>query len=265
MRVNQRRSVTSAPVAFSMVELLVVIGIIGILSALLLVGISSAKARVRRIQCANNVRQLGQALQLFVADSHVYPLLVNVGYWKEKYTEHFTSWEAVIENELSKNFPRTNWAEPKGARDCPSAERPSDWPEDRGYVEYGYNGYGLSEINETNTTGLGGHKVELPSFAPPVRESEIAVPSEMMAIGGGFKGGNGVFEDGSTILWRTSTAKEIVGSTKRSSSRHQGKANVVFCDGHVESPTLKLLFETKTDDALVHWNRDHLTHSDNLR
>ena len=40
-------------------------------------------------------------------------------------------------------------------------------------------------------------------------------------------------------------------------TRHQGKANVVFCDGHVESPTLKFLFEDTSDTALARWNRDH--------
>jgi prepilin-type processing-associated H-X9-DG protein len=47
-------------------------------------------------------------------------------------------------------------------------------------------------------------------------------------------------------------------------SRHQGKANVVFCDGHVESPTLKFLFEDTADAALSRWNRDHLPHRDRL-
>ena len=43
-------------------------------------------------------------------------------------------------------------------------------------------------------------------------------------------------------------------------TRHQGKANVVFCDGHVESPTLKFLFEDTSDTALARWNRDHQPH-----
>ena len=42
------------------------------------------------------------------------------------------------------------------------------------------------------------------------------------------------------------------------------KANVVFCDGHVESPTLKFLFEDTSDDALRRWNRDHLPHREKL-
>jgi prepilin-type processing-associated H-X9-DG protein len=48
------------------------------------------------------------------------------------------------------------------------------------------------------------------------------------------------------------------------SSRHQGRANVVFCDGHVESPTLKFLFEDTSDETLSRWNRDHLPHRERL-
>jgi prepilin-type processing-associated H-X9-DG protein len=47
-------------------------------------------------------------------------------------------------------------------------------------------------------------------------------------------------------------------------TRHQGKANVVFCDGHVESPTLQFLFEDTSDAALSRWNRDHLPHREKL-
>ena len=47
-------------------------------------------------------------------------------------------------------------------------------------------------------------------------------------------------------------------------ARHQGKANVVFCDGHVESPTLPFLFADTSDDALSRWNRDHQPHREKL-
>ena len=43
-----------------------------------------------------------------------------------------------------------------------------------------------------------------------------------------------------------------------------GKAKVVFCDGHVESPTLKFLFADTNDNALRRWNHDHQPHRERL-
>jgi prepilin-type processing-associated H-X9-DG protein/prepilin-type N-terminal cleavage/methylation domain-containing protein len=249
--------------AFTLVELLTVIAIIGILAALLLAAIAEAKSRALRIQCVNNVRQLGIGLQAFVTDNNCYPLLIDPGHG---------GWMALLQHtELSTPGNPTNhvsfyrWSG-QGVWKCPTAEKPSNWPTNRAYLSYGYNWYGMSARTDTNSLGLGGHYIfsisHLP--APAVRESEVADPSDMMAIGDGLAGGNGVIQDGAWILWRTYSLTNFLGSTQRSYARHQGRANVVFCDGHVESPTLQFLFADTSGAALVRWNRDHQPHREKL-
>jgi prepilin-type N-terminal cleavage/methylation domain-containing protein/prepilin-type processing-associated H-X9-DG protein len=278
---------------FTLIELLVVIAIIAILASLLLPVLTRAKASAHSIKCANNLRQLGVGLQLYVGDHQFYPESVG------GFDPFQLGWGAGINTYLKQ--PLAFWKStdqypsiydgyrrwPVGSFLCPTDRR--NWGGAGG--SYGYNTIGASISRvfpfqapeaELEPLGLGGRGRKLGNsygFPKPVPESAVVSPSELMAIGDGYVGSS-VKESIDPSRWGVAASSGEF--TREGGSyqgtpgpwdeqrptwrkRHQGRLNAVFCDGHVERLQAQALFLGKEDRDLRIWNIDNQPHRERLR
>jgi len=99
----------------------------------------------------------------------------------------------------------------------------------------------------------------------PCAEAEVRAPASMIGLGDGFfRSADGLVLASSSILYRTPvnlmSLSNAVVFAKNAETRHSGKANIAFCDGHLELRKNKTIFLDDIDTELCHWNKDNQPH-----
>jgi prepilin-type N-terminal cleavage/methylation domain-containing protein/prepilin-type processing-associated H-X9-DG protein len=254
-------------VAFTLVELLTVVAIIGILAGLGVGAVSGTVRRAKDARCQNNLKQLSTALISYVGSHGQYPQRVNPEL-VDGTTNHWL-WPHVLEREMTSDDrwppPRFLNALKQSVWECPSMRTSHPI----GEVGYGYNTWGLSSLLLQEPLGLAG-KVRglnvrgLPEPPRvPVKDGDVSNPSRMLALGDGVLG----WGDSYWMAHDFIRDKTIGGAQNQfpfDVSRHRRRVHAAFADGHVETIPLQTLFSATTDEVLSLWNRDHQPHRDRL-
>jgi prepilin-type N-terminal cleavage/methylation domain-containing protein len=218
--------------AFTLIELLVVVAILGVLIAILLPGLSQARARARRSVCAANLRSLGLAVTMYLenSDGHFFRYYTDIAAATDMYPAPGRVWwfgfepggpgsgtERPLNKSLSPLAPYA--AELSTKMQCP------DFPYDSGYFPK-FNQHAASYGLNVRLAPASGTTASRTSYLQ--RMQDIFVFADGMHFDS-----NPGFNEAHYITYTNPLTL-----SGYAHFRHQKETQYALLDGHVESQTL---------------------------
>ena len=264
------RTVRTNSRAFTLIELLVVIAIIAILAAMLLPALSKAKSKAKQTGCISNMRQIGIALIMYADNYNQYP--ANLWTPATGAAQDMYVWQPRLLSLMGNN---------RNAFNCPGALAQSYWDTnsnetlagpsgtlvkgedgkkdnyiilDSSRFSLGYNDWG--SVNQTTPTfGLGGDV-----GTPVVKDTMVRRPADMIAIGDVRSDLTAAQLTANKFNANLDPTDNTAPHSQWPSNRHNFRTDILFCDGHVETPKRNDLMQINNDDSVARWNNDNQPH-----
>ncbi|MDF3057122.1 MAG: hypothetical protein K0R17_1337 [Rariglobus sp.] len=202
--------------AFTLIELLTVVAIIAILAAILIPTVGKVRRNAANTTCLNKLRTLYQAVGVFAADRGSIPRANGETLAAGDTLKQNRTWRAAL-------VGAGTLGEPKGA-----SPDPNDWRSDqfeaftcRAHMnfyegQFNYPAGGRVSTYAMSNIATSYHFPKFSFFTRPDRT--------MLLSDGAVPEASGSFNP---AIWGTATKPDV--------NAHDGKANIAFADGHVES------------------------------
>ena len=249
---------------FTLVELLVVIGIIAVLVGLLLPALSKARQQAATAQCLSNLRSIGHGILMYATenDGFLVPGWIandaGTGAGLDSYATLLVGLKYLPAPRMDQAFGADDANTEESVFRCPAGldfkhELPGDWPASP------TDGIGAHAWRRQSVTGAGGwtktgvivdswYGINMLNNAQPANQQKLLFPFRKLKrnAAGGIDGELSKlvkFKNAAQLTIMYDGLRYFEGDVNRVNFRHNSKrtANFLFADGHCESLNIGVL------------------------